>query len=489
MILHIDNHPFHFEMENLCRIFFPEEKIEKTNRPVAGEQPAGLVVTTSMAFDGEATVLTARIGTLCSTGQVAAPVERARDMCEYTLGLALYRVLVRYTGYTPAWGILTGVRPAKLMNRLSGQYGEARAKEIFTRHMQVRADKTDLTAIVARAEREIMRTCPRNAFSLYISIPFCPSRCSYCSFVSHSIQNAGELIEPYVSLLCREISHTAHIARECGLQLESVYIGGGTPTTLTAAQITKLMDAVSASFALNAIREYTVEAGRPDTITAAKLEAIRRGGAQRVSINPQTFSDAVLRAIGRRHTAEQTLEAYRLARGCGFSVVNMDLIAGLPADTYESFRASVETALELAPENLTVHTLALKRSSSIVTAREDVRSGAALTGRMLDLVRERCTQSGYAPYYMYRQSRSLGNLENVGWARPGTACAYNVFMMEESQSVLAVGAGAVTKLKDPGSEYLERIFNYKYPYEYINRFDEMLRRKERIKGFCEAYLS
>lgn len=482
MKLYIINHPFHFEAENLCRLFYPEEHIEKCSE----DGPlSGIDVRTSLREQEGRLLYCAQSGDV--TRSDSGPLDEGKNEREYRMMAVLFDVLQTASGYHPRWGMLTGVRPAKLMNHLIQEQGEAQAVQTFVQQYRVDADKAELAARVARREREIIGRCARNSFSFYAAVPFCPSRCSYCSFVSHSIATAGKLIEPYVDLLCREIQLTGELAKQAGLKLESVYIGGGTPTVLTAAQIEQVTQAVTAAFGAG-LREFTFEAGRPDTITAEKLHAARAGGVNRISINPQTFSDDVLLRIGRRHTAEQTIAAYELAQSVGFDDINMDIIAGLPGDTVDSFAHTMDTAIALVPSNITVHTLALKRSSTLVERREDVRVGALLTDQMLELAGEKLRSAGYEPYYMYRQSRSLGNLENVGWSHPGHACAYNVYMMEESHTVLAAGAGGVTKLKNPDSDHLERIFNYKYPYEYIHRFDEMIRRKGRIIDFCRSYL-
>lgn len=267
-----------------------------------------------------------------------------------------------------------------------------------------------------------------------------------------------------------------------------MYFGGGTPTTLSAEQLGILLSAVEQAFDLSAVREYTVEAGRPDTVTREKLVALKNGGVTRVSINPQTFNDAVLREIGRNHTSALTESAYFAARDAGFGNINMDFIAGLPTDTPDSFAASMDRALALAPENITVHTLSLKRASRLGTQNAQVERAAGLAAdEMLGYAYRNLTANAYHPYYMYRQSKTLGNLENTGYAKAGFECIYNIFMMEECHTVFAVGAGAVTKLKSPHGREIERIFNYKYPYEYISGFEEILARKEKILPFYEKY--
>jgi oxygen-independent coproporphyrinogen-3 oxidase len=336
-------------------------------------------------------------------------------------------------------------------------------------------------------ENEIIKLSKDNSFSLYVSIPFCPTRCSYCSFVSHSIQNAADLIEPYVDLLCKELEINSKIAYDLGLRLETIYFGGGTPTTLSAAQLDKILTAIENNFDLSNLREYTVEAGRPDTVTKAKLDTLKSHNVQRISINPQTFNDNVLEQIGRKHTSKQTIEAFELARQCGFKNINMDFIAGLNTDTFESFKLSIDKAIELGAESITVHNLALKSGAYLVTENEyyDL-SRKNLATAMVDYSYKALKGNQYYPYYMYRQSKSLGNLENVGWCKDGYDCLYNVYMMDETHTVFAAGAGAVTKLKNQKTSHIDRIYNFKYPYEYIDRFDEVLNKKQKIIEFYSA---
>ena len=265
-----------------------------------------------------------------------------------------------------------------------------------------------------------------------------------------------------------------------------MYFGGGTPTTLSAQQLKRVLFAVEKNFDLSCLREYTVEAGRPDTLTAEKLNTLKAAGVGRISINPQTFQDSVLQAIGRRHTSAQTLAAYETAVKCGFDDINMDFIAGLPKDTLDSFQNSMQTALALQPSNITVHTLCLK-TGAFMTANG--MPDKNLAAQMVDHSRRVLSGAGYRPYYMYRQGKSVGNLENTGWCKPGRDCLYNVFMMDETHTVLAVGAGAVTRLKNPQNGKIERIYNYKYPYEYIGHFDEILRRKQKISDFYKEILN
>ncbi len=476
------NNSFHYETENLLRIFFPDKKFFSAESIPDNEEYClikleGSRIFVEVLFDGE-TVSDEKVFDIaqkqCDDSDEAFFERKAEIM--------LYELLREKTGYTAPWGILTGVRPAKLMTNLISLMGRDEALDYFINELKVTVEKAQLAQSVAFAEAPLMEKSRNDSFSLYVSVPFCPSRCSYCSFISHSNESAKKLIPDYVKKLCDELDATGEIARSLSLRLESIYIGGGTPTVLSAEQLKAVTDKIKANFDFSHLREYTVEAGRPDSITDEKLEVIKNCGCTRISINPQTFSDSVLKAIGRNHTSAMTEESMLSARRKGFDNINMDLIAGLPTDTVENFGKTLEKAISFSPENITVHTLALKRSSNIVTKGEQTNSGDN-AAKMLSIVQKRLLEEGYIPYYMYRQSKSLGNLENVGWAKKGFEGLYNVYMMEECHTILSVGAGAVIKLKKPDGKEIERIFNYKYPYEYISGFDEIIKRKAYIYEF------
>ncbi len=487
MTVYIIGHKFHFETENLCRMFYPNSDIhlEYEMNDVQGEY----IITKMNTVDGN-TVLSVNASIDGKTENSERTLDVYSDSeAEYNLALCLYDCLIKITGYTPAWGLLTGVRPSKLMNRLIDENGEENAKAYFTDKLLVTESKAQLAFDVAKAQKQIFAENRHDSFSLYVSIPFCPSRCSYCSFVSHSItsSNAKKLLEPYIENLAKELIITAEYAKRNELRLESVYFGGGTPGILSAEQSKFLIDTVKNSFDMSYCREFTFESGRADTITREKLLTLKSCGVDRISINPQTFDNGVLETIGRKHTAEEAVEAYLLARDIGFESINMDLIAGLPGDSVEGFKNSVDKAISLGAENITVHALALKRSSNLVTKENAALSQDAAASLMIDYANKTLSENGYIPYYMYRQSRCVGNLENVGWCLPGKECFYNVYMMEEIHTVLAVGAGAVTKLKAPHDNLIERIFNYKYPYEYNTGFNTLVERKNRISEFYSTY--
>lgn len=403
---------------------------------------------------------------------------------EAVLCTMLYLIMEKLTGITPAWGMVTGIRPVKKVNELLERgLGKAEIFSSLKEKYFVSDEKLELAYSTAVTQSDALKALDKRSYSLYVSIPFCPSRCSYCSFVSHSIESSGakKLLPDYVKNLCEEIAQTAEIAEELGLRLDTVYIGGGTPTALSAEQLEAVMSAVKKNFDISKIREYTVEAGRSDTITEKKLEIIRDFGATRISVNPQTMNDSVLEAIGRRHTAKDVVSAFETARRLGFGNINMDVIAGLPTDTPESFAQTIETLCGLDPESITIHTLTVKRSSKLFT--EEERRVDDRVGEMVTFGQKHLLEKGYLPYYLYRQKNTVDNLENVGFAKAGYECLYNIYIMEEAQTILAVGAGGSTKLVNTGTGKIERLFNYKFPYEYISRYDKMIAKKERIAEF------
>lgn len=476
MNLYVKNHNFHFELENLTRLFFPNEKITVI-RDFSEPQPPYIYTEVS-----DKITISVNIGSFNKSE--TAVKKLVDDDNELVSAQLLYKLLCDFTGLTQPWGILTGVRPVKLLRRLAEESSEEQAVKKFEKDFFVSNEKIALSRETEHNERKILELSKPESFSLYVGIPFCPSRCSYCSFVMASIERAEKLIEPYTKLLCEEIKQTAEIANKLGLRLETVYFGGGTPTTLSAEQLDTVLGTVNNSFDMSTCREFTVEAGRPDTIDIAKLFALKENKVDRISINPQTVNDEVLKTIGRKHTAQQFFDAFELARKCGFDNINTDLIAGLPTDTPESFKNSLDSIVRLNAECITVHTLCMKRASRLTTEGVTLDLQQARDAReMLAYTQNILGQNEYIPYYMYRQSRMVGNLENVGWSKKGFESLYNVYVMDETHTILACGSGGVTKLKRNNPDYLERIFNFKYPYEYIDRFDELIQRKSGIMQF------
>lgn len=488
MNLYLLGHDYKYAAEQMLLTLFPGQRPVYPGGVPGGDGPwaavslsRGAVYATGktvLSYRGAEYTASCRVG----VGGLAPGLELDRAL-QKALKLSFYRAGTRALGYEPPWGALTGVRPVKIPAKalLRGE-SPARAEAALRDDYHVTPLRRRLAMDCAAASVAAARTLHKDEISLYVGIPFCPTRCAYCSFVSADVGKSLKLVEPFLNALFREIEAAGALLRRAGLWVRTVYIGGGTPTTLSAPQLSALMDALRTHIDLSHCTEYTVEAGRPDTITAEKLEAIRSGGADRVSVNPQTMEDHVLRAMGRDHSAADILRAFALAREAGLPCVNADLIAGLPADDPAGFRYSLDAVLELGAENITVHTLALKKGSRLMTEGGGVPSAAAVS-EMLDYAWSRLRAAGYVPYYLYRQKYMSGSFENVGWTRPGFENLYNVAMMEELHTVLALGGGGMTKLVDATRGRIERISNPKYPYEYIERLEKTLADKEQVAEF------
>ena len=390
------------------------------------------------------------------------------------------------TGATPPWGMLTGVRPDKPVTwALAEGKSPEEARKMLEKEYFVTPERSALALETGEtALRAIRRLSPRD-IDIYVGIPFCPTRCVYCSFVSQSVEKSFALVPPYVEALAAELRAGGEMVRLAGLRVRSFYMGGGTPTTLTAEQMDTVLTAFESSFDLTDCTERTVEAGRPDTITPEKLAVLRSHGVDRVSVNPQTLEDRVLAAIGRRHTAEDIRRAMDLVGRYGFAHVNMDLIAGLPEDTAEGFRRSLDGCLTMGANNITVHTLALKKGSRILTEGLRVPGPETVT-EMLDYAAPVLRGAGYHPYYLYRQKYMSGSFENTGWCRPGAECWYNVDIMSELCSILSFGAGGSTKMVEFGTNHIQRVFNVKYPKEYIERPEKCLANQAAFAAFYET---
>lgn len=456
--------------QTLCLIFFPGAKFAKDEVPTPDTPTVSFHV-----IENEISVsacVRIRVGNKRAESRHTeryARWETRQKAIRIAAGGALLKAGQKMFNTTPGWGILTGVRPAKVAIPLIEAYGRDGAVTRLCEDYFITPKKAALVSEVAQHEMEFFARYGEDTCSLYVSIPFCPTRCAYCSFVSYSTKRLLSLIPTYLERLCKDIDRMAEIIRASGKRLVTIYIGGGTPTILNAEQLRMLLSKLESAFDIRALDEYSIEAGRPDTITPEKLAICAAYGVTRVSINPQTLSDDVLAAIGRKHTVKQFYEAYEIARKSGIPQINTDLIAGLPGDHFGSFSRTMDSIIDLSPENITVHTFCAKKSADILTSGARIYSlHGGDTGMCIDYSQLRAKTSGYAPYYLYRQKNSMGNFENVGFAKPGTEGLYNMFIMEEIHNIYAVGAGAVTKLVDHANGKIERIFMPKYPYEYLS---------------------
>ena len=485
MKLIFQGHDYQYAVEQSLLAFFPKE------RPVyQGEDPhtARVSLTRGKKLHTAVTVLTVegRTARGVARGDVSGAendYERER-LLQRLVKLSFFKAARDLTGRTPAWGALTGIRPAKLAGSLLEKGLTPKAADRVLRDTYfVSPQRRRLAIECAQAGLAAKAGLEKRDISLYVGIPFCPTRCAYCSFVSNSVEKSFHLVEPYLEALDREIDSAAGMVKELGLRVKSFYMGGGTPTTLTAEQMDRLLGRLSEQFDLSGVLEHTVEAGRPDTITEEKLRVLRRNGVTRVSINPQTMADNVLAAIGRRHTADDIRAAMALVDRVGFPHVNMDLIAGLPEDTPESFRRSLDEVIALGADNITVHTLSLKKGSRITLEGTRIPTEEEVSA-MLDYADPALRAAGLSPYYLYRQKYMSGSFENVGWCRPGAEGWYNIYIMEELHTILSLGAGGSTKLVGPARDRIERAFNLKYPQEYIQRPEKIA---ENQRSFREFY--
>lgn len=482
MKLYLIGHDYKYAAEQMLLTLFPTRRPEYPQEPAgAGEDALTLSlhkgevwVTATARLVLNAQVYTAR--RRCRTRELTAGLEMDRA-CQRILKLAFYQAGTRALGAQPPWGALTGVRPVKIPTKamLAGKTA-AQAEALLEREYFVSPDRARLAMDCAGASLAVDRSLHPDEVSLYVGIPFCPTRCAYCSFICADVGRSLKLVGPYLDGLLREVEQAGLGLRAAGKHIRSLYVGGGTPTTLNAGQLDILLSAMKEHLPLSRCTEYTVEAGRPDTISRDKLLVLKRHHIGRISINPQTLEDHVLEAIGRQHTAGDIAAANALAREVGFECINMDLIAGLPKDNFDGFCRSLEGVLAMGPENITVHTLALKKGSRLTEQGGDIPSGDEVA-RMLDFSNEALRGAGYVPYYLYRQKYMSGSLENVGWALPGKENVYNICMMEELHSVVSLGAGGVTKLVDRQAGAIRRISNPKFPYEYMEQLPRILEQK------------
>ena len=468
MKLTLIGHDDRYAVEQLLMALFPEDT---RGEAVSTLHRGGtwLTASTSITLEGK---------TVRASRRLRASEESVR-LRRRALQQSCYLAARKLLPEVPAWGALAGVRPTKITSKHLLEGGtEASADKLLKDVYYVTPDRRRLALDCSKSTVAAAKLLEPTDVSLYVGIPFCPTRCSYCSFVSRTIGKKTELLDPYLQALEAEIRHTGKLLADSGRKVRTVYIGGGTPTTLSTPQMAALLDTIRDHFDLSRCIEFTVEGGRPDTLNAEKLRAIRDHGADRMSINPQTMEDHVLRACGRPHKAEDVVRAYREAVDAGFRAINMDLIAGLPQDTVEGFRRSLDAVAALEPANITVHTLALKKGADLFEKRQQLPSFEE-AARMVSYAGETLRGLGYVPYYLYRQKYMSGSFENVGWSKDGLDCLYNIYMMEEVHTILSLGGGGMNKVNFPDGS-LRRFHNPKFPEQYIEMLPSVLRQKEEL---------
>ena len=468
MNLTLIGHDDRYAVEQLQMALFPEgtegESISALHRG-----STWLTATAKITINGQTATAVRR---LKAAGETVRLRRRALQQSFY---LAACQLLPEI----PAWGALAGVRPTKITTKHLLEGGtEKSAKDLLKDVYYVTPARRELAVDCSISTVNAARLLEPTDLSLYIGIPFCPTRCAYCSFVSRSVGKRTELLEPYLEALMKELTATGTLLANSGRKVRTIYIGGGTPTTLSAEQMARLLDAVHDSFDLSRCIEFTVEGGRPDTLDAQKLQTIRQHGADRMSINPQSMIDSVLRASGRPHRSDDVRRSYAQAVEAGYKAINMDLIAGLPTDTVEGFCRSLDEVAALNPANITVHTLALKKGADLFERRENLPTAAEVT-EMVAYANQTLRTLGYKPYYLYRQKYMSGSFENVGWSRDNLDCLYNIYMMEEVHTILSLGGGGMNKVNFPDGS-LKRFHNPKFPEQYIEMIDDVLRQKQEL---------
>ena len=482
MLLNIHGDINRYYVQTLCMVFFPGATFGENEEPGEGVPEVTVEVFKDKKEGFVSAYVSMKLNDKLCEAREDVSLEEEMSIATHeaiAVGRAIFAAGKDLLGHTPPWGILTGVRPAKVAcGILTDGRGILKTKKVMRDEYFLNPQKAALAVAVASSEFKLAKKLKDDTCSLYISIPFCPSRCAYCSFVSYTTQRLLSMIDDYLDALIDDLRDTFEAIKTVGKHINTVYIGGGTPTTLSALQLEKLLSFVSENVNTSTLLEFTLEAGRPDTITAEKLAVAKKYGVTRISVNPQTLSNDILKEIGRHHTVEDFFRAYEIAKESGIKDINVDLIAGLPGDDFKNFSETVDKIIELAPTNITVHTFCVKKASDVLRNNSSVYS---LTGgdaaKSVSYSQLKTKFAGYKPYYMYRQKNTVGNLENVGFALEGRESYYNVFMMEEIQTIFAVGAGAVTKLvkRDKGSftpAFIKRIFRPKYPYEYLRLAEE-----------------
>ena len=467
---------FEYDAYTLLKAFFPKEEVQMFYVQEE-EVPADLEHLISIEY-GEQVHIRIQWGDTLLEGQETYEQTEDRKIRKNKLKQVLYKLLSQLTGQTLPWGNLTGIRPTKIaMGLIESGMSNAQAAEYMRNTYFTSKEKTALAITIANRERELLKDIDyEKGYSLYVGIPFCPSICLYCSFSSSPLQRWKDQVDAYLDALLKELDFISEAMKD--RTLDTIYIGGGTPTTLEPEQLERLLGHINARFQVYQVKEYTVEAGRPDSITREKLQAIRKFPVTRISVNPQTMNQATLELSGRRHTVEDTRHAFALARECGFDNINMDIIVGLPGEQKEDVQHTLEEIKKLDPDSLTVHSLAVKRAARLNMFKEQYEEMEFINNQeIMDMAMKYAYQCQMGPYYLYRQKNMCGNLENIGYAKVDKAGIYNILIMEEKQSILAAGAGASTKFVFQNGKRIERAENVKDVANYISRIDEMIERK------------
>ena len=467
---------FEYDAYTLLKAFFPKEEVQMFYVQEE-EVPADLEYLISIEY-GEQVHIRIQWGDTLLERQETYEQTEDRKIRKNKLKQVLYKLLSQLTGQTLPWGNLTGIRPTKIaMGLIESGMSNAQAAEYMRNTYFTSKEKTALAITIANRERELLKDIDyEKGYSLYVGIPFCPSICLYCSFSSSPLQRWKDQVDAYLDALLKELDFISEAMKD--RTLDTIYIGGGTPTTLEPEQLERLLEHINARFPVYQVKEYTVEAGRPDSITREKLQAIRKFPVTRISVNPQTMNQATLELIGRRHTVEDTRHAFALARECGFDNINMDIIVGLPGEQKEDVQHTLEEIKKLDPDSLTVHSLAVKRAARLNMFKEQYEEMEFINNQeIMDMAMKYAYECQMGPYYLYRQKNMCGNLENIGYAKVDKAGIYNILIMEEKQSILAAGAGASTKFVFQNGERIERAENVKDVANYISRIDEMIERK------------
>lgn len=483
LYLYQNKKEYDYDIRAIALAFFEREKIveitEKEWKSFAwSEEKEALLLSVIYGTDCiEGTLRDASAKEICKNVYcVYSDHEQHRnDVCRF-----LYQLFAEYTGRTLPWGMLTGIRPTKIvMKWMKEEHNLVALEKRFSETYLTDPQKARLCVQVAAREKKLLEAYPyEKEYSLYIGIPFCPTTCLYCSFASFPVSKFGDRMERYMKALGKELQFVSEACK--GKRITSIYVGGGTPTALNEVSLQILMEQIHRFFPVHQVREFTVEAGRPDSITKKKLQILYDAGVERISINPQTMHQSTLQLIGRNHTVEQINEAFFQAREIGFDNINMDMITGLPGEDSSHVHTTLEKIFCLKPDSLTVHSLAIKRAAHLNIEMEKYQNMVkGSTNEMLREVDEYCHKMGMLPYYMYRQKNIPGNLENIGYSIPGKECLYNILIMEEKQDIISCGAGASTKYVFPEENRIERTENVKNIDHYINRIDEMIERKRK----------